>query len=106
MINITESAINKLRLLKKDPGEIGHIRIEVEPGGCAGFKYDLKIDRAIDKNQDIVEQYDDVLLIYNKQIKDIINNCTIDYKDGLMDSGFKITNPNFSHQCGCGDSWG
>jgi iron-sulfur cluster assembly protein len=29
----------------------------------------------------------------------------IDYLDGLMQSGFKITNPNAQTTCGCGQSF-
>ncbi|MCH2574460.1 iron-sulfur cluster assembly accessory protein, partial [Candidatus Poribacteria bacterium] len=29
----------------------------------------------------------------------------LDYKDGLMESGFKIENPNANSTCGCGESF-
>jgi iron-sulfur cluster assembly protein len=29
----------------------------------------------------------------------------VDYLDGLMQSGFKITNPNAKTTCGCGQSF-
>jgi Fe-S cluster assembly iron-binding protein IscA len=29
----------------------------------------------------------------------------LDYKDGLDQSGFAITNPNASRTCGCGQSF-
>jgi iron-sulfur cluster assembly protein len=29
----------------------------------------------------------------------------VDYIDGLMQSGFKITNPNAKTTCGCGQSF-
>ncbi|MEC8891818.1 MAG: iron-sulfur cluster assembly accessory protein, partial [Candidatus Poribacteria bacterium] len=28
-----------------------------------------------------------------------------DFNDGLMESGFKITNPNANSTCGCGESF-
>ena len=32
--------------------------------------------------------------------------CTLDFVDTLMESGFKISNPNASNTCGCGQSFG
>ena len=32
--------------------------------------------------------------------------ATIDYVGSLMESGFKIDNPNASNTCGCGSSFG
>ncbi|MGE0511509.1 MAG: HesB/IscA family protein, partial [Acidimicrobiia bacterium] len=31
--------------------------------------------------------------------------ATLDYKDGLQQAGFSITNPNASRTCGCGSSF-
>ena len=30
---------------------------------------------------------------------------TLDYNDGLMESGFKVENPNANSTCGCGESF-
>jgi iron-sulfur cluster assembly protein len=32
-------------------------------------------------------------------------DAELDYLDGLMQSGFKITNPNAKTTCGCGQSF-
>ena len=29
---------------------------------------------------------------------------TIDYEDGILESGFKFNNPNVTEACGCGES--
>ena len=34
-----------------------------------------------------------------------ISHSTLDYKDGLDQSGFAITNPNAQRTCGCGQSF-
>ena len=35
----------------------------------------------------------------------LLEGATLDYKDGLDESGFAITNPNASRTCGCGQSF-
>ena len=35
----------------------------------------------------------------------LLEGATLDYKDGLEQSGFAITNPNASRTCGCGQSF-
>ena len=37
--------------------------------------------------------------------KQLLEGATLDYKDGLEQSGFAITNPNASRPCGCGQSF-
>jgi iron-sulfur cluster assembly protein/iron-sulfur cluster insertion protein len=35
----------------------------------------------------------------------LLVGATLDYKDGLDQSGFAITNPNATRTCGCGQSF-
>ena len=35
----------------------------------------------------------------------LLLGATLDYKDGLNQAGFAITNPNASRTCGCGNSF-
>ena len=35
----------------------------------------------------------------------LLEGANLDYNDGLQDAGFKITNPNASRSCGCGQSF-
>ena len=37
---------------------------------------------------------------------ELLQGATLDYKDGLQESGFAITNPNAQRTCGCGQSFG
>ena len=34
-----------------------------------------------------------------------LEGASIDYEDGLMEAGFRITNPNVVAACGCGTSF-
>ena len=35
----------------------------------------------------------------------LLAGATLDYKDGLDQSGFAITNPNATRTCGCGQTF-
>jgi iron-sulfur cluster assembly protein/iron-sulfur cluster insertion protein len=35
----------------------------------------------------------------------LLVGASLDYKDGLNQAGFAITNPNASRTCGCGQSF-
>jgi len=35
----------------------------------------------------------------------LLAGASLDYADGLNESGFKITNPNANRTCGCGQSF-
>ena len=40
----------------------------------------------------------------NKHIAERLRGSTIDFVEGLNDSGFKVSNPNAKGSCGCGKS--
>jgi iron-sulfur cluster assembly protein len=111
MITITESAAKKAHLLMQ--GTMGEeavetsaehgLRMQVVGGGCSGFQYNLGFDeqRSGDK---IFEQHGLKVFIDSRSTL-YLAGSTLDYKDGLMESGFKITNPNARSECGCGESF-
>ena len=111
MITVTEAAAKKAQLLMQDAmGDEGvdtsaehGLRMQVIGGGCSGFQYNLGFDelRSGDK---IFEQHGLKVLIDSRSTL-YLAGSTLDYKDGLMESGFKITNPNAKSECGCGESF-
>jgi iron-sulfur cluster assembly protein/iron-sulfur cluster insertion protein len=48
---------------------------------------------------------DAVKVVVDAQSAQLLDGATLDYKDGLEQSGFAITNPNASRTCGCGQSF-
>ena len=101
---VTDSAIRKLLELKSLEGEQSFLRMAVKPGGCSGMSYEMFFDT--DKlDNDVFESYDGVQVGIDSQSLPHIKGSTLDYKEGLMDSGFSIDNPNATRTCGCGDSF-
>lgn len=80
------------------------IRLAVKDGGCNGYEYDIKISDS--PNPD-----DEVMLSGNLQVfvdpksAPLLDGIVVDYVDGLLESGFKFTNPNATDTCGCGKSF-
>ena len=54
---------------------------------------------------DIFESYEGVEIGLDAQSLQHIKGSTLDYKEGLMETGFSIDNPNATRTCGCGDSF-
>ena len=101
---VTDSAVRKLLKLKSLEGEQSFLRMAVKPGGCSGMSYEMFFDT--DKlDNDVFESYDGVQVGIDSQSLPHIKGSTLDYKEGLMDSGFSIDNPNATRTCGCGDSF-
>ena len=108
MITLTDSAAVKVRQLLSDEGaEDLALRVAVRPGGCSGYSYEMFFDGdiAADDNQQTYGDDGDVRVVVDPASGQLLEGATLDYKDGLQDAGFAITNPNATRTCGCGDSF-
>ena len=101
----TDSAVKKLVELKsEETAEESFLRMGVKPGGCSGYSYEMFLDT--DKfDGDVIEEYEGVNIVVDGQSLEHIKGATLDYKEGLMETGFSIDNPNVSRTCGCGNSF-
>jgi len=101
----TDSAVKKLVELKsEETAEDSFLRMGVKPGGCSGYSYEMFFDT--DKfDGDVIEEYEGVNIVIDGQSLEHIKGATLDYKEGLMETGFSIDNPNVSRTCGCGNSF-
>ncbi len=82
------------------------LRVAVRPGGCSGFSYEMFFDGDIADDDTTAEyQGGSVRVVVDPASAQLLVGATLDYKDGLDQSGFAITNPNASRTCGCGQSF-
>lgn len=107
MITVTESAAQKAITLinsgeNPDAAALG-LRMQVVGGGCSGFQYNLEFGAA--KGTDKVFEFHGLKVFIDPRSTLYLAGSVLDYNDGLMDSGFKITNPNAKNTCGCGESF-
>lgn len=102
MITISESAAKKIRVLIGDQaGKV--LRVKVIGGGCAGLQYKLDIDEA--RAGDKAFEKDGVSVVTDRKSYLYLHGTELDYSEGLMESGFKLNNPNVKSSCGCGASF-
>ncbi len=106
MINLTDSALNAVRTAiggAKDP--VSGLRIMVEAGGCAGFKYMMGLVDEPAPDDTVVER-DGVKVFVDMDSHEHLAGTTIDFVVALEGSGFTFENPNATASCSCGKSFG
>lgn len=102
---LTEAAAAKAKsLLEQEGRDDLSLRIAVQPGGCAGLRYQLYFDdRSLDG--DVAEVFGGVKLVVDRQSVPYLSGATIDFADTIEQQGFTIDNPNATGSCACGDSF-
>ena len=104
MVTLTPNAKDRLRALIAEEGTPeGGLRVQVVPGGCSGFEYDLSLGAATDGDE-VVEE-DGVRVIVDRFSVPYLLGVQLDYEEGFQGAGFLINNPNAAASCGCGKSF-
>jgi iron-sulfur cluster assembly accessory protein len=105
VITITDAAATKVKqLIDAEGDEALALRVAVRPGGCSGFSYEMFFDTDIAAD-DIASTHGVVKVVVDPSSAQLLEGATLDYKDGLDQSGFSISNPNAQRTCGCGQSF-
>jgi iron-sulfur cluster assembly accessory protein len=102
---LSESAAAKAKTLLDQEGRDDlALRIAVQPGGCAGLRYQLFFDdRTLDG--DLTQDFGGVTLAVDRMSAPYVQGATIDFVDTIEKQGFTIDNPNATGSCACGDSF-
>lgn len=105
MITMTDDAATKVGDLIKAEDEEGlALRVAVRPGGCSGFSYEMYFDSEF-TDDDQTADYGGVKIVVDTSSAMLLEGATLDYKDGIQETGFSINNPNAERTCGCGQSF-
>jgi iron-sulfur cluster assembly accessory protein len=106
VVTLTARAADKVRgLMAAEPvGEAEVLRIAIQGGGCSGFEYALGFDRGA-QTGDHELSFHGVTVVVDPFSAPYLQGATIDFLEGLQESGFKIENPNATSACGCGHSF-
>lgn len=105
VLTLTESAATQIKSLRdSQPAEKGKaLRVYVEGGGCSGLQYGMVFDEQ--RQDDLKVEHHGMPVLMDPVSANYLKGATIDYSDALTGGGFKITNPNAQHSCGCGKSF-
>jgi len=104
MINLSESAANKIAEILSEEGPNMKIRVFVQGGGCSGFSYGFSIDEDQSDDDFVIEAYN-VKILVDAMSAQYLQGSEINYKDDIEGSSFVIKNPNATTTCGCGNSF-
>ena len=102
LIEITPLAAEKLEEVIKERGEEqgSLLRVMVTPGAHGGFQYVLGVEAEAQEDDFIIET-DTIQILVDRESAPLVEGAQIDYIDGLMRSGFVISNPNMQGGGGC-----
>jgi iron-sulfur cluster assembly accessory protein len=105
-VTLTENAAAKAKeLLARSDSPGDALRVRVVNGGCSGMRYELLFDGELGPDDAQSDQHG-VRVVVDARSADFLADTTIDFVDGLNESGFKIHNPKAATTCGCGESFG
>lgn len=106
LMKITDAASDKLRgiLRKQGREEYGALRVAVVGGGCSGLQYKMDL---VDgpANRDVVLQINGVRVVIDPKSALFVSGSELDFSHDLQQGGFKVSNPNASATCSCGESF-
>ena len=103
-VELTPSAINRVRQVMQQQPEIGGLRLGVQGGGCSGFSYVMQFEAGPRVNDQIYD-FEGAKVFVDPKSLVYLQGMTLDYKSDLMQQGFVIHNPNAKSTCGCGTSF-
>ncbi|MCG8926606.1 iron-sulfur cluster assembly accessory protein [Lentzea sp. DG1S-22] len=104
-VTLTDAAAVKAKaLLDQEGRDDMHLRIAVQPGGCAGLRYQLFFDeRSLDG--DALVDFNGMKVAVDRMSAPYVEGAVIDFVDTIEKQGFTIDNPNAGGSCACGDSF-
>ena len=104
-VELTDAAAGKAKALLDQEGRNDmSLRIAVQPGGCAGLRYQLFFDdRSLDG--DLERDFNGLKVAVDRMSAPYVQGATIDFVDTIDKQGFTIDNPNATGSCACGDSF-
>jgi iron-sulfur cluster assembly accessory protein len=104
-VTLTDEAARKAKaLLDQEGRDDMHLRIAVQPGGCAGLRYQLFFDeRSLDG--DLFREFEGLNVAVDRMSAPYVQGAVIDFVDTIEKQGFTIDNPNAGGSCACGDSF-
>lgn len=105
MITLTDAAAARVReLMDKAEDPVLGLRVGVDKRGCSGLMYNVEYATDQKKFEDVVEDKG-VRIFIDPAASMFLIGAEMDYKTGLMESGFVFNNPNAVGACGCGESF-
>jgi iron-sulfur cluster insertion protein len=102
---VSERAARRISAIMASEGQpAAKLRITVSGGGCSGFQYGFAIDER-DEDGDVLVEHDGAAVVIDGMSLLYMMGCEVDYVEDLTGSYFRVSNPNATASCGCGNSF-
>ena len=106
-IQLTETALKHVLMLREQQGKDLCLRVGVRQGGCSGMSYMMEFeDTSNISEQDEVFDYEGFQIVCDRKSLLYLYGLVLDYSNAMIGGGFEFTNPNANQTCGCGKSFG
>ncbi len=105
LIRLSEVAGKRLKqVLERSGKQSGAMRVAVIGGGCSGLQYKMDL---VDgpRPKDFLVSSQGVNVVIDPKSALYVSGSELDFSDDLQKGGFKVTNPNASGHCSCGESF-
>ena len=104
LMQLTETAAERLRSLYAAGEEGKLLRIGVKTKGCSGMAYDLSwADAPASTDERVTDK--GVTVLVDRKASLFLIGTVMDFEAKAMSAGFTFTNPNEKGRCGCGESF-
>ncbi|QCE32200.1 iron-sulfur cluster assembly accessory protein [Acetobacteraceae bacterium] len=104
LFNLTESAAARLAYLYKNEEKGRILRLSVNSKGCSGHSYQLDfVEAPLEGDEEFSSN--GVKFLVDPAAFLYVAGTVMDYRKGLLESGFVFENPNEKGRCGCGKSF-
>jgi iron-sulfur cluster assembly protein len=91
-------------LLAKQGRPLGVLRVAVMGGGCSGLQYKMDLQDG-PASRDILVESAGIRVVVDPKSALYVTGSQLDYVEALQGGGFKVTNPNATASCSCGESF-
>ena len=105
-ITVTESALNRLDILKKKrqtPDAV--LRIGVRGGGCSGLSYYMELVEQPEVKDKVFSFANGHRVAIDRKSYLFLNGSEIDFQKTMVKTGFVFNNPLADRSCSCGESF-
>ena len=102
---LSDAAVARLKALAaQNHSAQGGLRVAIKGGGCSGLMYVMDWAEQ-PKEKDKVFERDGARVFIDPRSYLLLTGSELHYEQSLMQSGFKVRNPNTKSACGCGESF-
>lgn len=106
MIEVTEAAAKRIRDAMATEGvACGGLRVGVKAGGCSGFSYVFRWEKAPEPEDEVFEAGSDIKIFVDKKSYKYLQGTVLDCDSSMLGQSLIFRNPNAKSECGCGLSF-